>query len=87
MLYYLVKNLHKFAAYITKLMILLVPSSRNIFITFITIDNFPESGVKYQVERTHNKVEYLQDLRYHKKVLAPKIFNGTRVPFTQILDL
>ena len=53
----------------------------------MTMEKISESGVKYQVERTHKKVEYLQDLTYHKKVLAPKISNGTRVPFTQILDL
>ena len=79
--------MHKFAAYITKLKILLVPSSRNRFITLITIEFFPESGVKYQVELTHKKTEYLQDLPYYKKVLTPKTFNGTRVTFTQILDL
>ena len=53
------------------IIIWLVPYLRNILITFITRYFLPASGGKHQVECTHQNLEYIQDLPYHRMVLVP----------------
>ena len=48
-----------------------VSSFHNIFITFIIRNRFASIREKYQVDRTHQNLEYLQDIPYHRRVLVP----------------
>ena len=83
-MYILVKKLHKFAGYVTKLWVQLVPSSSNRFITFINIENFPASGVKHQVEHTHKclsifRIFHITKRSWHPKYLMVHVYHLLKI--------